>query len=304
MARSAPSPGTSAASWTRPERPRPFPPTTKDEVEPGPLRVARRAQGRDADKIKKAYRRLARELHPDVNPDPETQDRFKEVAGAYEVLSDPQKRAIYDRGGDPFGGAGGFGQGAGFSFADVFDAFFGGAGPARRPARPRPAPAHPARPGRADPRRGRAGRGGVRRAPGRSRSTPRCSCPTCDGECAAPGTHPTTATSAAARRVAQSAALVPRPGRHARPCPPAAASARSSRPVPRVRRRRPGPLAAHPHRPDPPGRRRRQPDPARRQGEVGPGGGPPATSTSRSGSPAPDVRPCAAPTCTARSRCR
>jgi len=85
----------------------------------------------DADAIKKAYRRLARKLHPDVNPDPETQDKFKEVSHAYEVLSDPQKRAAYDRGGDPFGGAGtgGFGQGAGFSFTDIMDAFFGGNAP-------------------------------------------------------------------------------------------------------------------------------------------------------------------------------
>jgi molecular chaperone DnaJ len=80
----------------------------------------------DADAIKKAYRRLARQLHPDVNPDPETQEKFKEVSRAYEVLSDPQKRAAYDRGGDPFGGAAGFGQGAGFSFTDIMDAFFGG----------------------------------------------------------------------------------------------------------------------------------------------------------------------------------
>ncbi|GAB2748138.1 molecular chaperone DnaJ [Nocardioides pakistanensis] len=84
----------------------------------------------DADAIKKAYRRLARQLHPDVNPDPETQERFKDVTRAYEVLSDPEKRRMYDLGGDPFGGAGagGFGQGAGFSFTDIMDAFFGGAG--------------------------------------------------------------------------------------------------------------------------------------------------------------------------------
>ncbi len=90
------------------------------------LGVARDA---DQDAIKKAYRRLARQLHPDVNPDPETQERFKDVTRAYEVLSDPEKRRMYDLGGDPFGqGAGGFGQGAGFSFTDIMDAFFGGAG--------------------------------------------------------------------------------------------------------------------------------------------------------------------------------
>ena len=80
----------------------------------------------DNDEIKKAYRRLARQLHPDVNPDPETQERFKDVTRAYEVLSDPEKRRMYDLGGDPMAGAGGFGQGAGFSFTDIMDAFFGG----------------------------------------------------------------------------------------------------------------------------------------------------------------------------------
>ena len=93
----------------------------------------------DADTIKKAYRKLARQLHPDVNPDPETQERFKEVSRAYEVLSDPpQKRAAYDRGGDPFGGTGGFGQGAGFSFTDIMDAFFGGGAAGAQGRGPRP----------------------------------------------------------------------------------------------------------------------------------------------------------------------
>ena len=72
------------------------------------------------DEIKRAYRKLAREMHPDVNPDPKVQDRFKEITAAYEVLSDPQKRSNYDRGGEGLGGMGGFG-----GFSDIMDAFFG-----------------------------------------------------------------------------------------------------------------------------------------------------------------------------------
>ncbi|PSL06924.1 molecular chaperone DnaJ [Haloactinopolyspora alba] len=80
------------------------------------------------DDIKKAYRKLARQLHPDVNPDPETQERFKEVVTAYEVLTDPQKREMYDLGGDPTSSGGGAGGnfGGAFSFNDIMDAFFGG----------------------------------------------------------------------------------------------------------------------------------------------------------------------------------
>ena len=63
--------------------------------------------------IKRAYRKMARDLHPDVNPDPEAKERFQEVTRAYEALTDPEKRRIVDLGGDPFdsgaGGAGGFG---------------------------------------------------------------------------------------------------------------------------------------------------------------------------------------------------
>lgn len=82
---------------------------------------------RDAttDEIKKAYRRKARQLHPDVNPGEEAEAEFKRVSQAYDVLGDPQKKASYDRGQDPYGGStGGFGQG--FSFSDIMDAFFGG----------------------------------------------------------------------------------------------------------------------------------------------------------------------------------
>lgn len=79
---------------------------------------------RDAtpEEIKRAYRKLARQLHPDVNPGGEAAEQFKSVSAAYEVLSNPDKRRSYDLGGDPLGG-GGFG--AGFGFQDIFDSFFG-----------------------------------------------------------------------------------------------------------------------------------------------------------------------------------
>jgi len=92
---------------------------------------------RDAspEQIKKAYRQLAMKLHPDVATEQDAGERFKKVAEAYEVLQDPKKRDLYDRGGDPLGGGmggfggagGGFGGGTagGFDFTNLVDAMFG-----------------------------------------------------------------------------------------------------------------------------------------------------------------------------------
>src|SRR5207247_9749727 len=86
-------------------------------------------RGADQAQIKKAFRRLARELHPDVNRhDPEAEEKFKEAAEAYEVLTDDERRAVYDRYGHDGLKSRGFSphfEGFG-SFADIFDAFFGG----------------------------------------------------------------------------------------------------------------------------------------------------------------------------------
>ncbi|PKX69235.1 molecular chaperone DnaJ, partial [Latilactobacillus sakei] len=108
--------------------------------------------GRDAsdDEIKKAYRKLSKKYHPDINKAPDAEAKFKEVTEAYEALSDPQKRAAYDQYGHAgmnggFGGGagagqgfGGFGGGAeGFGgFDDIFSSFFGG-GARQQPNGPR-----------------------------------------------------------------------------------------------------------------------------------------------------------------------
>ncbi|GAB6261594.1 molecular chaperone DnaJ [Photobacterium sp. CCB-ST2H9] len=105
------------------------------------LGVGRDASERD---IKKAYKRLAMKFHPDRNPgDESAADKFKEVKTAYEILTDPQKKAAYDQYGHAafeqggMGGGGGFGGGADFSdiFGDVFGDIFGGGG--RRGGQPR-----------------------------------------------------------------------------------------------------------------------------------------------------------------------
>ena len=87
------------------------------------------------DEIKKAYRKLARQYHPDVNKAADAETKFKEVKEAYDVLSDGQKRATYDQYGhvDPNQGMGGFGGAQDFGgFGDIFDMFFGGGGGGRR----------------------------------------------------------------------------------------------------------------------------------------------------------------------------
>ena len=93
------------------------------------------SQGASDSEIKRAYRKLARELHPDINPDEAAQARFQEISVAYEVLSDPEKRRIVDLGGDPLAtaGAGGNGFGGFGGLGDVFEAFFGGGSTSRGP---------------------------------------------------------------------------------------------------------------------------------------------------------------------------
>lgn len=111
-------------------------------------------KGASAEDIKKAYKKMARKYHPDLNrDDPKTaEEKFKEVNEAYDVLKDPQKKAQYDQfGHDAFsggmgggGGFGGFGQGGGFGgfgsggMDDIFDMFFGGAGGRHQSRGPQP----------------------------------------------------------------------------------------------------------------------------------------------------------------------
>jgi molecular chaperone DnaJ len=143
------------------------------------LGVSRDASTED---IKKAYRKLARQLHPDVNPGPEAEERFKEVGRAYEVLSNPEKRQMFDMGADPSASGGGFGPG--FGFSDIFETFFGGVSTPRGPAS-----------------RQRRGQDALIRveidleeaAFGTTRELQLDTaviCPTCEGSCCRPGSQP------------------------------------------------------------------------------------------------------------------
>src|ERR1700742_1387908 len=89
-------------------------------------------RGADEREVKKAFRKLARELHPDVNAhDPEAEEKFKEAAEAYEVLSDDEKRRTYDAYGHDGLRSGGYApnfEGFGGSMSDIFSAFFGSGG--------------------------------------------------------------------------------------------------------------------------------------------------------------------------------
>ena len=132
--------------------------------------------------IKKTFRRLARELHPDVNRhDPEAEEKFKEAAEAYEILSDAERRATYDRFGfEGLDSRGYASQAHGFgSFADIFDAFFGGDpfGAVVRTRRRRPRPGRRRRRwrsrSRSPTRRPRPRRRGVVRAGRHLRALPR-----------------------------------------------------------------------------------------------------------------------------------
>ncbi|MGO1316973.1 MAG: molecular chaperone DnaJ [Cellulomonadaceae bacterium] len=150
---------------------------------------------RDAspEQIKKAYRKLARELHPDVAGEG-SEDRFKDVTRAYEVLGNAEKRRSYDMGADPSAPGGGAG---GFGFQDIFETFFGGGGAQRGPV-PR------ARRGqdalvRLDIDLAEAAFGARRELQVETAVT----CGTCGGSCCRPGTSPRTCEACGGRGVVQ-----------------------------------------------------------------------------------------------------
>ena len=217
-------------------------------------------RGASAEEIKKAYRKLARENHPDRNPDdPKAEERFKEVQGAYDTLSDPEKRKAYDAGGR----LGGFGRGGGGAgpggfpsdIGDIFSTLFrrGGAGP-QQPTRGRDLETEVSL--------------GFKQAMDGTEVTvtvpKQSTCKTCSGTGARPGTMPVVCPRCDGRGIdTESQGFFS-----------------ISQPCPAVRRRRPGDRGSVPDLrglgaddaeqalsgPDPGGRPRREPDPGRRQG--------------------------------------
>jgi len=161
---------------------------------------------RDAtsEEIKRAYRKLAMQHHPDRNPgDAAAAEKFKEIGAAYEVLSDPQKRQMFDLGADPRGpgaSAGAAGQGFGFGgLGDIMDAFFGGGTGAGRGPQPR------VRPGKDALLRVELDLADT--AFGTTRDIPIDSavrCDTCHGDGCAPGTTPVTCSTCGGRGEVQS----------------------------------------------------------------------------------------------------
>lgn len=146
------------------------------------LGVSRDASTED---IKRAYRKLARTYHPDIAGEEYT-ERFQEITAAHEVLSDPDKRRMYDAGGA--GGPGMGGPGAGFPFGDIFETFFGAAqgasarGPIPRQRRGQDALV------RVDLELSEEAFGVTKEI----QVDTAILCPTCEGSCCAPGTHPVT----------------------------------------------------------------------------------------------------------------
>ena len=158
---------------------------------------------RDAsqEEIRRAYRKLARKHHPDVNPSEEAADQFKRISHAYEVLSDEEKRRNYDATGDENGGAGfggGFPGGFGGTFSDLFETFMGGAaGGGRGPA--------------SRARRGQDARVAVRislrdavfGSEQQLRLQTAVRCTRCEGSCCEPGTGPETCSTCQGQGVVQ-----------------------------------------------------------------------------------------------------
>lgn len=159
------------------------------------------SKGANEQELKKAYRKLSKQYHPDINKDPGAEDKFKEISEAYEILSDPQKKAAYDQygfaGTDPNYGAGagsGFNGFSGFGgggssfggFEDIFESFFGGGGGGR---------ANPNAPRQGDDLQYRINLSFEEAIFGADKTIKykrQETCHTCDGSGAKPGTQPQT----------------------------------------------------------------------------------------------------------------